>query len=102
MTRKLVCIAAIPILVVGCVTLPMPIPTGAVMICVSVAMLVWGSDRVAASIRTLRIRRPGFDRTLRRVVNSMPQRLRGPVISALERSDPEFVAKKRAEPEESL
>lgn len=102
MTRKLVCIAAIPILIVGCITLPMPIPTGAVMICVSVAMLVWGSDRVAAWIRQLRIRRPGFDRTLRRVVGSLPKRLKGPVTAALERSDPEIVVKKSEDTQETL
>lgn len=88
MTRKFVCLLAIPMLIVGLITLPMPIPTGAAMILVSVGMLVWGSDRVAGWMRLLRQRKPGVDRAIRGVLQRLPDKLRSPVEKALRRSDP--------------
>lgn len=88
MIRKIMCVLAVPMLIVGLITLPMPIPTGAVLIVVSVGMLVWGSDRVAGWMRILRQRKPGVDSAIRAVLLRLPHKLRSPVEKALRRSDP--------------
>ena len=76
MQRLILFIIAILCLVVGVITLPTPIPLGAILLAIGFALLVLTSVTVRNWLRRLRERFPELDGSLRAVDGYLPRNLR--------------------------
>ncbi len=69
-------ISAIMCLVVGLLTLWLPIPTGLILIATGLGLLLMISERVARWVTGVRRRFAGLDRLLKRAEPYLPRKLR--------------------------
>lgn len=60
------------LVVAGLIVLPLPIPLGLIMLTIGFALLAPYIPAVQRFIKFLRVKWPGFDRTLRRYRNRLP------------------------------
>lgn len=81
MLRIAVQIAAIFVVLVGMVLFPLPIPVGAVLIGIGLAMLVVSSTRVRRWVQTHRRRNSRFDAFVRKAASYLPGNLRRTIES---------------------
>lgn len=79
---------AIACLLVGAITLPMPIPLGIPLLAIGIALMILISKTVRNWMRNIRIRYPSFDEKLRTAENYLPRPLRRALRVSAPRSKP--------------
>jgi len=84
MMKSLSIMAALGLIIVGLIVLPMPIPLGAIMIVVGVVLLLSVSVTAVHLVRGFRTKHPRADRVVREVEDRLPETWR----RILRQSDP--------------
>jgi hypothetical protein len=93
MTVALTRVASVILIVFGAITLPLPLPTGAIALVVGLALLASTSPWMLRKLRTFRARNAKLNRTMERVEPRVP----GALKKALRESRPEQAGKKEDE-----
>ncbi len=73
MRRVFLLALAIPCLIVGAITLPTPLPIGAVLIVIGLGLLLLASPSLRRRFLMLRRRSPSLDRRLREIEHRLPE-----------------------------